>query len=210
MLTAQVLDYVSLFVGGLGLLATIVGLRFVVQSLDQSAEQQRIEAGPYVRVDIGSLDLPMSDFSPPGHHYRSEDQVLNLESTASSSIMLSAWFRNLQSHPLGTAYGVHATFIVEGDEFEPGVTEVAIPYLEHGKPVLVDIVRCTISQNPSVLLSELRFYDFYDRQHHHQFGSSGTNALHGRLRARVQNGKIMSVPEGRSRGFGVEFGTEED
>jgi hypothetical protein len=205
-----VLDYVGILVGVLGLLATIVGLRFVVQSLDQSAAQQRIEAGPYVRVDIGSLDLPMPDFSPPAYHFRSEDQVLNLESTASSGIILSAWFRNLQSHPLGTAYGVRAAFVVEGDEFEPAVTEVTIPYLESGKPVLIDIVRCAISQQPSVLLSELLFYDFYDRQHHHQFGSSGTNALHGRLSARAQDGKIMSVPEGRSRGFGVEFGSEEE
>jgi hypothetical protein len=112
-LAADVFNYVSLLMGGLGLFATVVGLRFVVQSLNQTAAQQRIEAGPYVRVDIGSLDLPLTDFSPPDHHYRGEDQVLEFDRADIQSITLSAWFRNLQSHPLGTAYGVRAAFIVE-------------------------------------------------------------------------------------------------
>jgi hypothetical protein len=206
LLAAETIDYVTALLSFLSLLATGAGLGFVVRSLNQASEQQRVEAGPYVRVDLGSVDLEMPDFQRPQHHYRSHEQVLDLRSGEGRSIVLSAWFRNLQTHNLGTAFGVRATFVVEGDDFEPAVRQVEIPYLEAGKPVLVDILRCQTSQNPGVILSELRFYDFYDRQHRHQFGSKGTNALHGRLRSVIQDGKIVSDPEGRSRGHGVEFG----
>jgi hypothetical protein len=200
------LDYASFVVSALTLLVTAAGLSFVVFSLKQSGRQQRIEAGPYVRVDIGSATEVMSDYEKPVPIYHDGRQATNLASSENSdSITISAWFRNYQTHPLGMALGVTAVFLVEVGELEPVVNDVRIAYLEVGKPVLVDIVQFDRAYDATVQLLSLTFQDFYDEQHEHRFGIAGTNALHGRLIATYEKGVLISRPEGRSRGEGVDF-----
>lgn len=78
---AETLDYVTLLTEVVALLVTAGGLAFVVRSLRQTAEQQRVESGPYIRVDLGSLDLPMHDFSAPDAAYRNRSQMSDLRAT---------------------------------------------------------------------------------------------------------------------------------
>jgi hypothetical protein len=203
-------DYASLAVSAFTLLVTFGGLWFVISSLRQAAQQQRVEAGPYVRVDLGSADLHMPDFHAPPVYYTDQTQALHLEREGSDEnlVTLSAWFRNYQTHPLGMAFGVVAQILVERIGFDPVISEVRIPYLERDKAVLIHVARVNHASTPRITLLSLSFLDFYDRRHEHQYGEKGTNALHGRLVCSVEDGRLISVPEGRSRGEGVSFDSQ--
>ena len=179
----------------------------MVASLKQTGKQQRIEAGPYVRVDIGSLDADMLDFHRPEVRYRDSMQATSFAQANSGSdvITISAWFRNYQTHPLGMALGISAVFLIETLVAQPLIHEVRIAYLEQDKAVLVDIARIDRAQDITVRLLSLSFLDFYDQRHEHQLGAKGTNALHGRLSAAYDSGRLIATPQGRSLGKGVDF-----
>jgi len=203
---SQVVDYVTVGLGLAGLISTVVGLSFVVVQLRRTAEQQRTEAGPYVRVDLGSLQLSMDDFERPRAYFHNHTEYVDLATGDESASMLVAWFRNYQGHPLGMALGVTATFSIDDGSGTSFIKNVYIPYLERGKAVAIDLVRCPSNGAVEVTLISISFLDFYDHRHEHSYGEAGTNALHGRLRALIQEGRLESVPEGRSRGSGIDLG----
>lgn len=203
----DLLDFVTLAVDISTLAVTGFGLYFVVASLKQAGKQQRIEAGPYVRVDIGSPDEDMPDFIKPEVSYHDFTQASSfILDEDVEAITISAWFRNYQAHPLGMALGITAVFLIESAEMEPVIKDVRIAYLENEKSVLIDLAKIARGQDATVRLLSLSFLDFYDQRHEHTFGGKGTNALHGRLIAVYENGGLTARPEGRSRGNGVDFG----
>lgn len=121
--------------------------------------------------------------------------------------MISAWFRNVQVHPLGSAYGVYARFLVEMSGQSMGLFEIttSIPYLQHGTNVQIDLLGCLSSDDVVVSLGELSFFDLYDRRHSHVSGEQGTSAQLGRLRAILRDGALVAVAEGRPRGPNIRY-----
>ncbi len=211
-------DYAGLVIGILTFAAAVIGLAAVVLTLRQGNRQERVESGPYIRVDLAAPPGEHSDFEPPAPHHHDtatlvRDYAPNLSPEAKRGI--SAWFRNYQPHQLGVAFSITATFSVgveilpmaqQGDEgvqvFE---TKVFIAYLENDKPVCIDLVRFPRNWRVDADLVSLSYFDLYDRKHVHEYGEKGTNALHGRLSATYDGTSLASVPEGRPRGRGVQF-----
>ena len=132
-------DYLELTLQIAGLLVTGGGLAFVVVSLNQTAKQHRIEAGPYIRIDIAAADDDLSSFKGPQPYFRRSDLFIDLSGGASDGVMGSAWFRNYQEHSLGMAIGVSAVFLVDTGAVESVLNDVFIAYVERDKPVIVDI-----------------------------------------------------------------------
>jgi hypothetical protein len=206
-LERDLLDYVAILIALGTFLATVIGLYFVAQSLNQTVGQQRTASGPYVRVDVGAFGVDMDDFKPPNVYYHSTDQILALEadreSTDSEDFIFTAWFRNYQEHRLGMALGVAATFLLETREREPVLREVHIAYLELEKPVAVDLFSLPGSWSAKLSVLSVSYLDFYDHQHEHSLGTLGTNGLHGRLVCTLEGGLVRTIPEARSRKDGL-------
>jgi hypothetical protein len=205
------LDYANLAFEIVTFVVTAGGLWLVIAALRKTTEQQRIESGPYVRVDIGSTDVATEDFKPFEAYYRSDSQCSDMapELGEAEKVTLSAWFRNYQRHPLGMALAVEASFLIEADFSGPILNQVRIAYLEVDKPVLVDVIKVPRPERARVTLLALTFLDFYDHRHEHQLGEKSSNALHGRLTCIYDNERIQATPAGRSRGKGVDFVGEE-
>jgi hypothetical protein len=208
----DLLDYVSLGLDVATLVATVAGLGFVIFSLWQSVRQQRVETGPYVRVDIGPTD-GIPDQQEVEVYYEDHSQILDFSAggRGAPSLEIAAWFRDYQTSPLGFALGVTATFLVEvvsldDESSEVHFVDVEIPYLEFSKCSKVRLVSLPSDSESSVMLSSLSFHDLYDKRHSHVYGERGTNAVHGRLLWLNKPGHYEeSTPEGRSRGAGVDY-----
>ncbi len=186
-------------VAGVGLLAVYLALR-------KDERQARIGAGPYVRVDVFPVEVLSGDFAAPKPYYETESSLVDLaEGLADDrTSTFAASFRNYQSNPLGTAFRVAAFFVLEirregSNETEYRYSIVAIPYVEHEKPVTLHLFRIPQDCSATVWLSRLAFSDFYDSFHEHSEGSD-ENALHGRLTCVYDIGKFQSIPEGRPAG----------
>jgi hypothetical protein len=207
------LDLVALVLEVVGLLVTALGLFFVVRTLraterqqKTAQEEQRTAAGPYIRVDIGSLELDPGDFEPPDFVFHDGTQAANLLEGQKSGVTFVAWFRNRQTHPLGMALAVQAQFVVESPRMATScLVEVAIAYVEHNRPVVVDIVEFPEDWDVRATLIYLSYQDFYDRRQVHYDDGEGTNGLHGRLECHYEAGTITSLPHGWPRGAGVDF-----
>jgi len=207
--SSDFVDYVTLLIQVVTLATTVIGLIFVVKALHTSQEQQRMEAGPYIRIDLGSVTEDMPGFTKPDTYYRrllpdTNDSTIRDEST----IEMSAWFRNYQTHSLGLAFTVEAQFLVEVEGADPFVSDVHIPYLENGKAVAVDLIAFDRGVRIAVSLLNLSYLDFYDRRYEHVFGTEGTNALHGRLICTFEDGRFRNRAEGRSMEEGADFQSE--
>ncbi len=108
-------------------------------------EARRLEFLPYVRVDLVPSNLKLAgDIRLTDPYFVDSGQVLELvDGKTSDRRTISAYFQNYQLHPLGIAAVPRATFLVEFtrddevDGFE--YVDVQLPYLEAGKPVLVDV-----------------------------------------------------------------------
>lgn len=187
-------------------LAAGVGLFGVYYSLRKDRRQARIEAGPYVRVDVFPADDEQVDFEAPASYYETRTSLVDiagdLEDDATATFV--ACFRNYQPHALGTAFRVAAFFVLEirseeSDEAEYRYSIVTIPYIEHEKAVKLHLFRISLTSSATVWLARLAFSDFYDGFHEHSEGSN-ENALHGRLTCVYDGSSFRSIPEGRPAG----------
>jgi hypothetical protein len=202
-------DYFSIAVQACTPLVGILGLAGVVYSLKRNREQQRIQAGPYVRIDIGPT-AGIEDQRELDVYYADVSQVVDLSHGAENTLEISAWFRNYQSEALGFALGVTASFVVEVTEPSVARTrsdqvDVEIPYLEYGKCVRIALARLPIQLELTVILLSVSFYDLYDQLHEHAYGKNSSSAMHGRLVWQKTDDFEESTPEGRSRGRGVDY-----
>ncbi|HEX5369940.1 MAG TPA: hypothetical protein VFY10_11045 [Dehalococcoidia bacterium] len=198
------LDYASILIQVAMFIVTGGGLLYVARALSQGGKQQRLESGPYVRVDIGTTEAG-ADFAPPETYFHRKDVYSDVLTNDGEVVMLTAWFRNYQEHPLGMALGVAAVFLIEVEGRDPVLNDVYIAYVERDKPVAVDIVRVSRSSRVTVTLLSVSYVDFYDSRYEHTYGEKGENGLHGRMICTVDGDGIKSIPNGRSRGRGVDF-----
>ena len=182
----------------------VSGLGGVIWTLRRGRRQQRVQSGPYVRVDIGPTIGATSDFeAPKDPHYVSSDYVVDLapDLADDQKVSLSAWLTNYQPHPLGMAFRVLAFFIIEvrpRGSFVPvyRYSIVRTAYVERKKSVKIELFKVPGDSTAVLWLSRLAFSDFYDEYHEHSEGKN-ENALHGRLTCTYANGNFMCIPEGR-------------
>ena len=188
-----------------GIAVAVLGFIAIYITLRETRKQQRTQAGPYVRIDLGVAEESVDDFEPPKVHYADTSNVVDLDEATPSSekVTISAWLRNYQSHPLGFALGVNLNLFLyasssrNGDRSQDVTVEIA--YLEYGKPVRVDLIKANVPSGPdeSIVVSvvEVRYYDFYDQLNVHVFEQEGTNGLHGRLSCVITQDRVSSVPQ---------------
>ena len=197
--------FAGIFVAGLGIFC-------IWRTVSETRKEQRTQAGPYVRVDIGVADVIDGDFNPPTPHYTNLSNILDLDKDTPDceKVIISAWLTNYQAHPLGFALGVKLAFFVylaTQEQFEEYNARVA--YLEFGKPVRVDLVktRPVTDTDEGVVVGVVRltYHDIYDQRLEHQEGLQGTNALHGRLTCVVDSNGVLSQPEAWPRGKQITY-----
>ena len=182
------------------------GLTGVLLNVRAARLQQRIQSGPYVRIDISPTSLEVGGFKPPKPHHVLSDSAIDLSPGAAEDqkVTISAWATNYQTHPLGFALRVAFLVVVEtpgpGEPAELGVT---IPYLEQDKPIQVDLVKISRNEEVTVRLLFLSYYDLYDRKVEQGWLKKGTNALHGRLACTYSKGDVDNSPQAWPTGSNV-------
>ena len=171
-------------VGTFAALTSVIGI--FVQVL-QNAERQRKETGPYVRVDIGpTVGNTATPFTKPEAYIVLAADFIDVTDGGSANphVSVSAWLRNYQSHPLGTCFTVRAEFHFRASTpaGEPvigsGTWDMA--YLEHGKPIQVELFRLPRNWSILVELFSLRYEDFYGVQQ--LYSEDYSMGIHGRLK----------------------------
>lgn len=184
----------------------LVGLTGIFFTLRRGRKQQRIGFGPYIRVDVGPTSGRTEDFRAPYPQYVSDQQVDDLapDLNDQEKVTLAAWLTNYQPHPLGTAFRVLAFFALEIRVPESLLPQyryaiVTVAYVEHGKPVKIELFRVPREWRAVLWLARLAFSDFYDQFHKNSEGRN-ENALHGRLTCEYRDGLFACVPEGRPAG----------
>ena len=184
-------------VGTFAALTGVIGIFFQV---GQNAERQRKETGPYVRVDIGPTfgDTVTPFTRPEAHMVLTTDHIdVAGDGSATPHVSISAWLRNFQNHPLGMCFTVHAEFHYSAcaPSGKPvigrGIWDIA--YLEHDKPVQIELLRLPKDWSILVELFSLKYQDFNGVQQ--SYSEDHSTGIHGRLRCSYdpQDG-IESIP----------------
>ena len=171
-------------IGTFAALTGVIGIFFQVR---QNTVRQRKETGPYVRVDIGpTVEDTTTPFTRPGAYIVLARDYIDVadDDKAAAKVSISAWFSNYQTHPLGMCFSLSAEFTYEAQapsgETTVGLGRWEIAYLEHGKPVQLELVRVPKDWSISVDLSALRYQDFHGTQQlYDEYFSTG---IHGRLK----------------------------
>ena len=170
-----------------GTLAALTGVIGIFYQVVQNSERQRKETGPYVRVDIGpTVGNTATPFPRPVAYIVLAGDYIDVADGVSAvpHVSVSTWLRNYQVHPLGMCFTLQAEFHYTA--FDPvgnpfiggGIWEIA--YLEHDKPVQIELFR--LPQNWSILveLFSLRYQDFHGAKQ--SFSLYFSTGIHGRLR----------------------------
>ena len=170
-------------VGTFGALTGVIGIFFQVR---QSAQRQRKETGPYVRVDIRPTVLdPATKLTTPEAYVFLDSDYINVagDGSAIPHVSISAWLRNYQSHPLGMCFTVHTEFhySAHAPSGDPviGVETWDIAYLERDKPVQIELFRLPQDWSIQVELFSLQYQDFNGVQQ--SFSADYSMGIHGRL-----------------------------
>ena len=175
-------------IGSVGLLFGGVG---VFLQIWENRSARRVEVGPYIRVDIGAPEVEQAtEFHPPETYFKREGVKIDLDPEAEQQekINVSAWFSNYQTHPLGFAATITARFFLQiynpaDDSLSFDVLpDIQIPYMEHCKPVEVELLSFPVTWTLRVQLAYLAYRDIYDKEHHTTVGlGDNSNVVHGRL-----------------------------
>ena len=171
-------------VGTFAALTGVIGIFFQVV---QNAGRQRKETGPYVRVDIGptSGNAATPFTRPQAYIFLSKDCIdVADDGSATPHVSISAWLRNYQTHPLGICFTVRIEFHYSARDpsgklvIDRGTWDIA--YLEHDKPVQIELFRLPRDWSIVVDLFSLKYQDFDGVQQ--SFSEDHSTGIHGRLR----------------------------
>lgn len=211
------LDHVQAWSTFATVIVATVGLLGIYRTVQISRDEQRVQWQPYLRVDVAPTTGKHEDFTPPPAYHSNPDLVNDLQDDLSweKKVSFSAWVRNYQTNPLGTALAVSIFAIIEyeeppgPDEDEPTLgaqyNRVRTPYCEVNKPVSIELFRIPRDWQATVWIVNTTFYDIRDNRHSHVYREAGTDAEHGRLACTYRNGIFVSTPEARPRGPKVSF-----
>jgi hypothetical protein len=183
-----------------GLVAVWRQLRLQTSVRRDELESRRLEFLPYVRVDLVPSSLGLaSDIRLAQPYFIDSGQVLELiDGTLSDRRTISAYFRNYQPHPLGMAAIPRATFLVEfvsedgTDDFE--YVDVQLPYLETGKPVLVNVCSFPVPWLVTVTCIGVRYVDLLGNVLSRTIDTGPGEVWHGRHLCRWDGRSFISQP----------------
>lgn len=164
-------------------------------------EARRLEFLPYIRVDVVPSNLELaSDMQLDSPYFTDSTQVLDLTRGGDSADAraMSAYFRNYQPHPLGMAAVPRATFLVEfASDDEPDgyeFVDVQLPYVEHGKPVLVDVCSFPASWEVTSSCVGVSYVDLLGNQLLRTTDTGPGEVWHGRHVCRWDSRSFISEP----------------
>ncbi|MEX0613388.1 MAG: hypothetical protein WD229_14820 [Pirellulales bacterium] len=167
----------------------ILGFGATLLALAQNRNRQEIEIEGYIRVDAGP-ETGTDDYDIPiDIVFRSTTEIHAFGEQDDQHETAVAWYRNLQTHPLGIVYGIvgrlsgHAT-TPDGHVFAIEQQQ-RIAYLEPGRCVQLGVVR--FPRNWEV---EIRV----DAVQYRNANWDGRTPEHGRTEYRYENGQSMMVP----------------
>ena len=213
--TATWIDQLQAWGTVAGVLVALIGIGAIYSTVQETRKQQRTQAMPYVRVDLGVSGKTGSDFQPPPVHYTNTSIVVDLDASIPNhdKVIISAWLSNYQTHPLGFAVAVtlkvQVSVFSATDGYSFSGADAKVAYLEHGKPVRIDLIKAKKPTNSRdaifVEVVRLEYSDFYDEAIVHVRATKGTNALHGRLELFVTSEKVSNLPQSWPRGNQVTY-----
>lgn len=157
----------------------------------QARKRQQLEVGGYIRVDIGPTQ-GTDDYKPPPDDlivFIERSQLTILGNASEHALTISVWYRNLQTHPLGVAFGVHAKIaadIIEpsGRKHEVSLTH-EIPYVEPGKSVRLDFVRFPPEWEAEAEIEAIKYRNLH---------WDGATPKHGRSECEYKEGQFRMFP----------------
>lgn len=183
-----------------GLAAVWTQLRLQTSVRRDELESRRLEFLPYVRVDLVPSSLVLAAdirLAPP--YFTDSGQVLELADGAPGERRsISAYFRNYQPHPLGIAAIPRATFLVESVN-EDGTNDFAyvdvqLPYLETGKPVLVNVCSFPLQWWVTVTCIGVRYVDLLGNVLSRTIDTGPGEVWHGRHLCQWDGKSFTSQP----------------
>ena len=62
-----------------GVAVVVAGFIAIFLTVRETRKQQRTQAGPYVRVDLGVAGISVGDFEPPKVHYTNTSNIVDLD-----------------------------------------------------------------------------------------------------------------------------------
>jgi hypothetical protein len=166
----------------------LVGFIATVLTIISARNRQRLEIEGYIRVDVGPPE-GTDDYSPPPDIVHVESRYLKvLGSDSKESVTVSAWYRNMQQHPLGVALGVTGRVLLtihaeDEDQLIDQVHEIA--YLEPGRTVRVDIARFPKTCSADLFVQGVRYKNL---------DWDAAIPRHGRRECHFRDGRFEMVP----------------
>jgi len=179
----------------------LLGLVYLFHSSRRDARALRLQASPFMRVDVGLVGVRASDpFEPPEPYYAQTAAAQDLapEVPDLDKVIVAIWVSNLQKHPLGVALGIEVSVGIANDKIEVSHS-AQVAYVQHHRVVQINIFKVPRHWNFAAAAYTVRYFDLYDREHLHVRGGKSTNAAFGRLEC-VDNG----TPTRPSRSLGRE------
>ncbi len=167
----------------------VVGFVATILIVTTARNRQRIEVEGYVRVDVGPPN-GTADYKPPSDLVHIESANLAILGGASErDPTISIWYRNLQTHPLGIAFGVISKIVIElidtDENYQQLVQTHEIAYIEPGKSVRVDAVRFPEQWDCSCIIEAIQYRNF---------DWDGSTPRHGRRECYYVDGQFEMVP----------------
>ena len=167
----------------------ILGFVVTLFALAQNRNRQEMEIEGYIRVDIGP-EQGTDDYQVPANVvFRSTAEIHSFGDETDGHETVVAWYRNLQTHPLGIAYGIVSR--LSGHAVTPDGRVFAIEqqqriaYIEPGRCVQLGVVRF-----PDTWSVDLRV----DAVQYRNANWDGRIPKHGRTEYRYENGQSRMVP----------------
>lgn len=192
---------------GVAAAATLALLAAALPDIERNAQDSKVERGPYVRVDVlPARDALVTDMQSRRAYYIEKRRAMRPASPGPGTVGIAAWFDNYQPNPLGFALRLRATFLMQYDladgrgDIEEALS-LDVPYLEHGKPVKVELCWFPSTWNVRVDLYSLAFTDLFGNEVEiaRDDEKVAAHALHGRLGCVWDTRSFRSDPEVRVR-----------
>jgi len=170
----------------LGFQATVIA---ILVTSAQTKDRQQLEVEGYLRVDIGPPG-GTEDYTPPESVVFTERRYLkSIGDVSEQDPIISVWYRNLQTAPLGFVLGVFARISAEIVDLEGRIYNVELthqlPYVEPGRSVRMDFVQFPRSWQASARIEAVKYRSLH---------WDGATPKHGRQQCEYSDGKFRMIP----------------
>lgn len=171
------------------IVVAVLGFVATIQTITQARNRQAVEIEGYIRVDIGPPGGTSDYQSPQNLRFIKTDDLRVLGEALDGDPTISAFYRNLQSHPLGVAHGILGVVVVEVTDDNGDVLEVEaqheIAYIEPERVVRIDIVRFPSTWTARGLIAAVTYKNA---------NWDGAQSRHGRWECYYEAGEFRMIP----------------